>query len=463
MFKRMVFLVFTGIFLISQLQPGAAVQAAAPEFFAAPAAVAGGGDVTFSGYGFTPDDVVELHLMTTPSQSLGIFSTDSSGQFTAPVTIAENTPGVYQVMAAPNDVFTTLTILPALTIDLLPIVGPPGTIVHFTVNNLAAGQLRLDYAGTPVFGPVEAGAGTFEGDFLVPGDRPDPLGTDAQVTVFNLLGSQIIGKAGTFFVSQAPDPSPYTITDLVMPVDPVLPGYPFTVSGKISPAPAGPPSGYTIKMLWKSASGQVAPITKGTPVLLPDGSFSANAVVPSLLGGDPLIPEAGGQVGVAFISMNNGSQSLVQNVAWGIQPPDPVFKVKVVDPGGNPIPNVIVDIRAFYSDFKKLDGETTGGLTLGNQLSNLEVQENQITSFLGALSTGESDPFTCEQTNVYGRTNLQGEFAVKFDPAIACCHGGKDLPGVSAETNLHGSTHGNHLPLVCQWDPCRLWGLRCEQ
>lgn len=53
---------------------------------------------------------------------------------------------------------------------------------------------------------------------------------------------------------------------------------------------------------------------------------------------------------------------------------------------------------------------------LNNQLSNLEVHENQIVDYLGLLTTSQTDLFTCDFTNVYGKTNLQGEFTVQFDP-----------------------------------------------
>lgn len=416
LFQRIVFLVLVGILIAVQVRPIAVVQAdPIGEFFATPAAVMPGASVVFSGYGFAPLSSVELYLMTIPSQYLGNFSTDSAGLFRGSATLPGVTPGEYQVMASPNDVFTTLTVLPALTLDLNPNYGPPGTSVHFIAHNLTAGQLRLDYADIPVFGPVNVSAGSFEGDFLVPADRPSPLGTDAEVLVSNLLGSQVLGVVSTFFVPQEPNPTPYTITDVLLPDTPVSPGSMFSLSGQISPIPVSPLSSYDLKVMWKSASGKIVPITQGTPVLLADGSFTASARVPSLLAGDALIPESGGQVGVAFFDLHNGASAVVGNVAWGLDPPPPVFKVKVVNPSGDPIPGAIVDIRAFYSSMKSLGGETATGAVLNNQLSNLEVHENQIVDYLGPLTTSQSDSFTCDFTNVYGKTNLQGEFTVQFD------------------------------------------------
>ena len=54
---------------------------------------------------------------------------------------------------------TPLTLLPALELAFAPQEGPPGTVVNFTVRNLVAGELRLDYAGRVVFGPAAVAAG----------------------------------------------------------------------------------------------------------------------------------------------------------------------------------------------------------------------------------------------------------------------------------------------------------------
>src|SRR3990172_7707579 len=69
------------------------------EFFAAPSAVMAGGEVVFSGYGFTPNDVVELYLQTTLSEYLGTLPTDDLGNFAGALPIPAVDPGDYDVMA----------------------------------------------------------------------------------------------------------------------------------------------------------------------------------------------------------------------------------------------------------------------------------------------------------------------------------------------------------------------------
>ncbi|MCJ7696466.1 MAG: hypothetical protein MUO40_13725, partial [Anaerolineaceae bacterium] len=440
--KKLNFTVLILLFLITSIMPNGLTSAGVTtEFYATPAAVMPGGEVVFSGFGFNPNSTIDIYLQTIPSQFLGTLSTDFTGQFSGIFPVPVVDAGTYDVMATPNDVFTTLTVLPIMGLELLPEYGPPGTIIHFTATNLVTGQLRLDYEGVPLYGPVDVRAGIFEGDFLVPSDRPSTFPQGVEVSSFNLVGNQVVGSAFTNFVAETPLPSTYNIQIVDFPPDPVSPGYPFTLQGTISPPPQGPLYFYDLKMLWKSGSGQIVPITIGTPLLLSNGSFTISGRAPSLLGGDPLLPsgETGGQVGVVLISQQNGANSTVQLAPW-VDPPYPVFKVKVVDENGDPIQGAIVDVRAFYSNpSKQLGGETTGGLVMQNQLNNLVMHPNQISNFLGQISPSESDPFTCEMTNTYGRTDINGIFEVKIDPEMFAILGKKTFIG-----NLPEPTYIEH-------------------
>ena len=432
MIKRALFLTLIMAMLAAPMLPiGVVVAEPVGEFYATPAAVMPGSEVVFSGFGFPPDSSVELYLQTLPSQYLGMLPTDSAGQFSGALPLPVVAAGNYQVMAAPYDVLTDITVLPAMTLDLVPNSGSPGTIVHFTVSNLTAGQLRLDYDGVPVYGPVDVSAGIFEGDFLVPADRPANFPQDVEVIAINSIGNQTIGKATTIFVAETPlwpifSSPTYSIQITEFPPNPVAPGYPFTFQGTISPPPQGPLNLYELKLLWKSGSGQIVPITVGTPQLLSNGSFTITGHAPSLLGGDPLLPgfETGGSVGVVLIDKNNGGNSTAQFAPW-LDPPYPVFKVKVVDENGSPIQGAIVDVRAFYASLKTLSGETSGEKVMQNQLNNLEIHPNQIINYLGAYTPSQSDPFSCEMTNTYGRTDENGIFEVKIDPEMLALLGSK--------------------------------------
>ena len=306
------------IFLFSLLQPNTISQALdGAEFFASPSSIMPGGNTVFTGYGFPPENDIEIWFLGPVEFTyLGMLHTDLSGNLLGSLQFPMDIPaGTYDVMATPLDVITPITILPSLTLDLTPAAGPPGTMVHFVVNNLAAGQLRLDYDGLPVFGPVEVSPGIFEGDFLVPADRPTILGTDVEVQAVNMVGDGQIGLAAEFFTTQEPDPTPYSISNVSLPPDGVNPGYTFPISGQISPPLEGPLQNYELKILWKANSGQVVPVTVGTPILT-STTFSAEARAPSLLAGDPLIAGSNGQVGVSLINLGFGKGGTAQIVTW---------------------------------------------------------------------------------------------------------------------------------------------------
>jgi len=444
MAKKVLYAFFIVMLVLSPVLNETRVSAAAtPEFFAAPAAVMPGSDVIFSGYGFQPGENVELYFLG-PIEIvfLGMFTTDTDGYFSGVLQLPVNVPpGTYDVWASIQDIVTPITILPALTLDPSPANGPPGTIVHFVVNNLSVGQLRLDYDGLPVYGPVDVPAGIFEGDFLVPADRPTAFPGDVEIAAFNLLGNQLLGSASAFFVAEEPAPSNYSITNVVFPPNPVSPGYLFSITGTVTPAPVGPLSSYDLKLVFKAVTGQVFPITVGSPVLLQNGNFTISGRAPSLKGGDPMLPSLSpNQLGIIFFDHNNTQNSMILPIGYGIEPPAPVLKVKVQDPQGNPIPNAIVDVRQFASaPEKKMTGENSGTQVLSNDLGYLQIHPNQVITYLGASDPNESDPFTCKQTNAYGRTDANGIFEVQFDPELLAMMGEK-IPLIVTDESKYMTT-----------------------
>ena len=145
---------------------------------------------------------------------------------------------------------TSFTVLPAPALLLDLYNGPPGTVVNFTVSNLVAGSLRLDYDGVPVLGPLAVGAGEYNGSFTVPRDRPAILGNSVHVEAFNLVGGRTVGQANVIFTSEPlPAPTAYEFTSIHLPIDPVLPGQAFQISGQISPPPVVPDASIVLSLL----------------------------------------------------------------------------------------------------------------------------------------------------------------------------------------------------------------------
>ena len=307
----------------------------AAAIFTFPAAAAPGGEPAVSGYGFPAAADLRL-VLTCPGRAefdLALARTDAAGRLWAAVVLPTYPPNpciLSARQAASTLAEVGLTLLPALELSFAPQLGPPGTTVSFAVSNLVAGELRLDYAGRAVFGPAPVAVGVFSGTFTVPGDRPDPLGVAAEVRASNLVLGRVVGTASGSFRSEAgPTPPAYHAADLQLPTADLPPGSEFTITGRISPAPQGPLTGFQVIPVWRKADGRTLPIGREPARIAADGGFSAAVRVPSLLAGDPAWPEPGDLVGVLLITAATPPQPFLQTIA---DPPIfPKFNVKVVD------------------------------------------------------------------------------------------------------------------------------------
>ena len=313
-----------------------AAAASAAALFVFPDQIAPGGQPRISGYSFPPLADLQLTLSCPDSRTefdLAAARTDGAGRLRTTVVMPVYPPNPCLLAARQGTTIladTALTVLPALELAFSPPGGPPGTEVSFTVRNLMAGELRLDYARRAVFGPAAVAAGALSGTFIVPGDRPDPLGAVAELRAANLiLGRTAAAATGAFTSQTGHTPPVYRVVDLQLPGTANQAGSDFTIRGRISPAPEGPLDQFQIVAVWRKVDGRTFPIGRGRAQIGADGAFSAPVRVPSLLTGDPTWPELGDLVGVLMITAANQPQPFLQTIA---DPPIfPKFNVKVVD------------------------------------------------------------------------------------------------------------------------------------
>jgi hypothetical protein len=328
-----------------------------------PDSIAPGGDLRVSGYNFPPGGTFDIYIylgteidvMLVP---LGQVQSDARGTV-APTTLplpSMIAPGDYMVVALlDRPPVVKLTVRPALTLTLSPTAGPPGTVVNVTVINLVPGSLRVDYAGTAVLGPLAVSSGSFSGSFVVPSDRPDPLGEATTVQAVNLVGGLAVGRAEASFQSQAGSLQPrYQVTGLQLPTSAVAAGSRFTIRGQITPAPQGPLSQYQVLPIWKTAGGKSFPIGVGPAQIRAGGSFEVLAKLPSLKNGDPAPAKTGDQVGVVLVAPGMRAQPIVQA---GPTPPSGVtLDLEVIDQ------DTLKTIEGAKVDAMRTDEPLQGGL-----------------------------------------------------------------------------------------------------
>lgn len=304
--------------------------------FVFPNAAAPEAQLRVRGYGYPPLTDLSL-ILSCPDAGLETelrtVLTDIAGRLQAEFALPAYPPNPCLVVARYVDgdlAEAPLTLLPAIEIDFSPQTGPPGTIVNFSVSNLVAGELRLDYAGRVVVGPLPTSGGSFTGAFVIPSDRPEPLGSAVEIRATNLILGCPAGAISGQFLSQAELPNPsYQIVDLELPGADYQPGSEFILSGRISPAPQAPLDRFQVLPLWQKADGRTLPIGREPVHIGSDGAFTVRVRVPSLLTGDPTWPEDGDLVGVMLLAPSNEPQPFLEPAAG--PPVFPSFSVKVVD------------------------------------------------------------------------------------------------------------------------------------
>ncbi len=419
-------LIRIALVLLAAFNLSGAIQAipqAVPELYVFPAEGAPGTMLYLSAYNIPPGTYeVQIWDGVSPTKTslcnLAIVGRSGSLlQCTA--SLPELSAGPYTILINSPDygASTPFTVLPALTLSLNPTSGAPGTVVDFSVTNLPAGSLRIDYAGTPIFGPVAVGAGSYQGNFTAPSNRPAHLGDPVQVQAKAIVANRAAGNATATFTSQPiPTPTVYHFSAINLPPGPILPGQPFQINGEITPPLTGPLTQFDLKVLWKTGGGQIFPITNGLPTIQQNGAFSVSAILPSLLNGAPQPAEEGGQVGLVFFSNGKDLNKISSYTPFGGFPAPPPFRIKVQDLNGNPIPNAIVDLRgALANQASYISGSKSDGSKFSMNVGDLASQPNQLLVYgNGTIFPTEKDPFNCAAGAIYGRTDSNGIFQPKL-------------------------------------------------
>jgi hypothetical protein len=130
------------------------------------------------------------------------------------------------------------------------------------------------------------------------------LGSMTTAEAINLVNGQVVGTAEADFQSQPmlPPPDTYSLINVVLPGEPVLPGESFTISGMISPPPQGSLAGYNVVAMWRSDGGQAFPISEGPANIQASGQFDLPAHIPSPLWGDPQTSSQVNEIGLALLT-----------------------------------------------------------------------------------------------------------------------------------------------------------------
>ncbi|MCB0037647.1 MAG: hypothetical protein KDE51_26630, partial [Anaerolineales bacterium] len=401
-----------------------------PTLFLLPETIAPGGDLYLGGYNF-PTNNSEMWLSGEIGDiPLNDLVPDGLGVVRQVVPIPADVPaGEYILYTGASEILAQrpLTILPAPTISFTPDEGPPGTVVEFEVTNLMTGTLQINYEGAPVVGPLSVGEGSYSGQFVVPHDRPDMFEAFVPLEIINSADGRPLGQSDSlFFVTQPSSTPPYIFTNVEFSSTNLEPGEFFNITGQIAQSGAGRGavhftaaqlSQMNIYVLWDTAGQPTFPINTTQPQISQDGTFEVTAAAPSIINGDMVSPVATGQIGLV---LDMKDQQIFSNSgpAFSIFQPPPLI-VKVVDKTtGDPISKAAVIInegryggqvavKKNEQDANKLYGGGYAVDDIGAFNSQISPETNEVLAV--------NDPFNCQLTASYGRTDSQGIFELIFD------------------------------------------------
>lgn len=320
--------------------------------------VHGGGTLIVSATGLLPNTSYVVGLTDSRGslrQGYLTVTSDARGHLFTRLTFAEGTPPESTAVGLGLTwdgviASTPLVIRAPFGLTPTPTSGKPGAVVQLSVTGLEAGTLRVDLDGQVVIGPLTVPEGNYTGSFTVPfhGTAAKP---GAKLTATNLIGQGVIGRASTTFNILAPDPSPQpVISGLVISPDPLMPGEPFTLSGRIWPLPSGLSSssdlnqaavqgalqGSLAAFVGNGVTPDKTPVSTQIVSLDASGYFTAQGKAPAKQLGNAVLLHESNQLELKFY----GKNFAVNEFAEFGGPLDLILSIQALDTLGNPLEGV---------------------------------------------------------------------------------------------------------------------------
>ncbi len=392
-----------------------------------------GAQITVRGGGYLSGQSVNLHLyqMGSPiDESLGTHSADSAGELFTQVTLPDVPPDEYLLEARSGFSLPLATNsmgveLPP-TVTLTPNIGVPGTPVQVDMGSIAAGSVEILYDSIPVLGPVAHSGGPFGAQFLVPADRPTPLGEIVTVDAVARVGSLISARSETTFQSQVPGQTDLQLVSISGPGGTLRGGDTFMVTGQLQFPPNTSPSDYQFTLAWITHDGTMHPANPRPVEVSMDGSFEVEGIAPSLAAGYPQ-HSAGptDHFGLVYLNPDINSSGrmgweYVEYELFDVQP----LTIHVTNEEESPLEGAVVAVKAHaWLVPPDYDGEQDGFPTRGpgrralkSTWAALFARPNQFRQALEGVTT---IPETgCPVTLSVGQTDANGDFTFHVQPYI---------------------------------------------
>lgn len=309
-------------------------------------------EVIARGAGYPAAAAVDFTLVdpiSGASPPLGQLTAADNGRLFGRLMLPDVAPGSYRIHAETRGVVvasTVLEVLGAPALALSPTLGPPGQMVQVSFGPVEAGRVTIFYDDIVVRGPVLHPGGLFQAGFLVPADRPAPLGAPVTVRAELQVAGSIRATASAIFQSQKAEADAPVLISFIGPGEPLSPGEQFTFSGQVQVPSFRSPSDYQWTLAARDINGAMVPINLRPIVMDALGNFSGDAVMPSVVSGYGLVefPETV-EFGLVYL-LPDGGNGFLEAVTIVYEPfevQNLTFDVRRLD-NNAPIENAVIEV-----------------------------------------------------------------------------------------------------------------------
>ncbi|MBY6204578.1 fibronectin type III domain-containing protein [Halomonas denitrificans] len=314
-----------------------------------------GSEIIARGIGYPPSELIEFQLVDIaggPAIPSGELFADDVGRLFGRLALPQANPGSYRLQAWARGILegaAPIELLAPPTLTVSPTQGPPGRLVNATFSSIGAGRVTVFYDDVPVLGPVFQGGGSFQASFVVPADRPVPLGGTVEVRAEQSAGGSIAATASTSFQSEPAVADEVVLTTFSGPGEPLSPGETFSFSGQVQLPSFRSPADYRWTAAMRTTNGRLVPVNLGPIVFDGAGNFEGEGVMPTLAAGFGYL--AFGQatdLGIVYKIPSSGNSAFLQAVVIDYEPLEVQtlnFNVRRQS-DGSPVETAVVNVFA---------------------------------------------------------------------------------------------------------------------
>ena len=397
-----------------------------------------GSEFIARGEGYPASQLIEFQLASAagnPPIPAGELVARDDGRLFGRLVVPVAEPGSYRLQARVRGVLAGSTPIDLMAPPLLvvaPTQGPPGTLVDATFGPLGAGRVTLYYDDVPVLGPVQHPGGQLRATFVVPSDRPVPLGGMVDLRAEQVAGGSIAASAETTFQSLPEVGDEVVLTQFSGPGKPLSPGETFAFSGQVQLPSFRRPADYQWTAAMRATDGRLVPVNL-RPIEFDDaGNFSGQAVMPSLAAGFGFVEfGATTELGLVYKLPSTGNSEFLQAVVITYEP----FEVQTLSfnvrrqSDKTPVETAVVNVFAntlfvppgwnFDEDGfpgSRLAGGTLQKPTWSAAYASPNQYEDAIGQALQAIGSSTNSVTGCPISLNSGLTNSNGDWQANAVP-----------------------------------------------